>query len=225
MKPHPIRLAVETACTQRGLTLSAVAAQAGVSRETLYRMMRGEGHTATVATVCGIARAIGIAPVILLREIYHDIDMGVATLLPVTHEGDHISFIADVTVPDRCMVLAGQRFVKTWMLQNTGTVPWVGRKLHCVDSEFVSARWVTLRHKSGRKRVLVEDVAPGIKPTRKSVAIPITPSGASVKVSVTFQAPLLPADAMSRWKMVDASGVLCFPEHSGVWCAVSVVSI
>ena len=225
MKPHPIRIAVDAACAQRGLSLSALAARAGVSRETLYRMMRGEGQTATVATVCGIARAMGIAPIILLREIYHDIDMGVATLLPVTQEGDHISFIADVTVPDHCMVLAGQRFVKTWMLQNTGTVPWVGRKLQCVDSEFVSARWVTLPHKRGRKRILVEDVAPGIKPTRNSVAIPPTQSGASVEVSVTFQAPLLPADAISRWKMVDGHGALCFPEHTGVWCAVSVVSI
>lgn len=214
-------MVVEAGCARQGLTLSAVAAQAGVSRETLYRLMRGEGQTATVATVCGIARAIGIAPIILLREIYHDLDMGVATLLPVTQDGDHVSFIADVTVPDNCMVLAGQRFVKTWMLQNTGTVPWAGRKLHCVDSELVSARWV----QRGLKRVLVEDVAPGLKPTRRSVAIPLTPSGASVKVSVTFQAPLLPADAISRWKMVDASGALCFPENSGVWCAVSVVSI
>lgn len=221
MRPHPIRLAVETACVKRGLTLSAIAAQAGVSRETLYRMMRGEGQTATVATVCGVARAIGIAPIILLREIYHDIDMGVATMLPVTQEGDHVSFITDVTVPDGCMVLAGQRFVKTWMLQNTGTVPWVGRKLRCVDSEYVSARW----EQQGRKRVLVEDVAPSIKPTRRSVAIPETQSGASVKVSVTFQAPLLPADAISRWKMVDECGALCFPKHSGVWCAVSIVSI
>ena len=221
MKPHPIRLAVEAGCARQGLTLSALAALAGVSRETLYRLMRGEGQTATVATVCGIARAIGIAPIILLREIYHDIDMGVPTLLPVTHEGDHVSFIADVTMPDNCMVLAGQRFVKTWMLQNTGTVPWVGRKLRCVDSEVVSARWTT----QGRKRVLVEDMAPGIKPTRNSVPIPTTAAGEAVNVSVTFQAPLLPADAISRWKMVDASGALCFPEHSGVWCAVSVVSI
>lgn len=192
-----------------------------MSRETLYRMMRGEGQMATVATVCGIARAIGIAPIILLRETYHDIDMGEATLLPVTQEGDHVSFIADLTLPDGCMVLAGQPFVKTWMLQNTGTVPWLNRKLQCMDSEFVSARWT----QQGRKRVLVEDVAPGIKPTRKSVAIPVTASGASVKVSVTFQAPLLPADAISRWKVVDESGALSFPQHSGVSCAVSVVSI
>lgn len=221
MKPHPIRLAVEAACVRQGLSLSAVAALAGVARETLYRMMRGEGQTATVATVCGIARAIGIAPIILLREIYHDIDMGVATLFPVTQDGDHVSFITDVTMPDGCMVLAGQRFVKTWMLQNTGTVPWVGRKLRCVDSELVSARWTT----QGRKRVLVEDMAPGIKPTRNSVPIPTTAAGAAVNVSVTFQAPLLPADAISRWKMVDASGALSFPKHSGVWCAVYVVSI
>ena len=221
MKPHPIRLAVEAGCERQGLTLSAVAALAGVSRETLYRLMRGEGQTATVATICGIARAIGIAPIILLREIYHDIDMGVATLLPVTQGGDHISFITDVTVPDGCMVLAGRSFVKTWMLQNTGTVPWVGRKLRCVDSELVTARWVV---RSGR-RVLMQDISPGLKPTRTSVAIPSTESGKSVSVSVKFRAPMLPCDAISRWKMVDDNDKLCFPEHTGVWCAVSVVSI
>lgn len=221
MKSHPIKVAIDTACELHGLTVSAVAKRAGVSRETLYRIMRGEGQTATVATICNIARAIGLAPIILLRAIYHDLDMGVATLLPVTQDGDHISFIADVTVPDGCMVLAGQSFVKTWMLQNTGTVPWMGRKLRCVDSGLVTARWVV---RSGR-RVLVEDISPGLKPTRTSVAIPSTESGKSVSVSVKFRSPMLPCDAISRWKMVAEDGELCFPEHTGVWCAVSVVAI
>jgi transcriptional regulator with XRE-family HTH domain len=123
VKSHTIKVAIDAACAQHSLTLSAVAKRAGVSRETLYRIMRGEGRTATVATICNIARAIRLAPIILLREIYHDLDMGVATLLRVTQDGDHISFIADVTVPDGCMVLAGQSFVKTWMLRNTGTAP------------------------------------------------------------------------------------------------------
>ncbi len=43
VKLHPIRLAVETACTRRGLTLSAVAGDAGASRKTLCRIVRGEG--------------------------------------------------------------------------------------------------------------------------------------------------------------------------------------
>ena len=72
-----------------------------------------------------------------------------------------------------------------------------------------------------------EEACPlGLAYTASTVtAIPTTASGASVEVSVTFQAPLLPADAISRWKMVDASGALSFPKHAGVWCAVSVVSI
>jgi transcriptional regulator with XRE-family HTH domain len=221
VKPHPIKVAIDAVCKLHGLSLSAVAKRAGVSRETLYRVMRGDGKTATVATICGIARAIGVAPIILLREIYHDLDMGVATLLPVTQDGDHISFIADVTVPDGCMVLAGQTFVKTWMLQNTGNMPWVGRKLRCVDSELVTAKWVV----RGGNRVLVEDISPGIKPARISVTIPATESGKSVSISVKFRAPVLPCDAISRWKMVDENGELCFPKHSGVWCAVSVMSI
>jgi len=113
-----------------------------VSRETLYRIMRGNGNRASVATVCGIARAAAIAPVVLLRLMYNDLDSGALTLLPVRKDGDHISFLSDVTIPDGSTVMAGQRFVKTWALQNTGVVEWRDRKLQCVDGEYVMARWV-----------------------------------------------------------------------------------
>ncbi|MBS0315281.1 MAG: hypothetical protein JSS05_13995 [Proteobacteria bacterium] len=55
--------------------------------------------------------------------------------------------------------------------------------------------------------------------------VPRTESGETAEISVVLRAPLLPCDTISRWKMVDAEGWLCFPEHSGLWCAVSVVSI
>lgn len=67
MKTYPIRELIDKACSCNALTHSAIAKKAGVSRETLYRIMRGEGKRASVETVCGIAKAAGIAPVVLLR--------------------------------------------------------------------------------------------------------------------------------------------------------------
>jgi len=221
MKTHPIRRLINSACERNGLTHADVARRANVSRETLYRIMRGSGSRASVETVCGIARSAGIAPVVLLRLIYNDLDSGALTLLPVHDVGDHISFLSDVTVPDGSMVMAGQRFVKTWALQNTGAVDWRGRKLQCVDGEIVMARWVVRKG----ERVLVPDVTPGLQPERREVLIPPTLSGESVKVSVTFRAPQLPCDVASRWMMVNAEGERSFPKHSGLWCAVSVVAI
>jgi transcriptional regulator with XRE-family HTH domain len=221
MKSHPIKQLIDAACKRSAITHAEVASRAGVSRETLYRIMRGNGNRASVETVCGIARAAGIAPVVLLRMMYNDLDSGALTLLPVRKDGDHISFLSDVTIPDGSMVMAGQRFLKTWALQNTGVVEWRDRKLQCVDGEYVMARWVTRKG----ERVLVADVTPGLIPEKREVTIPRTLSGDSVKVSVTFRAPQLPCDVLSRWVMVDANGGRCFPEHSGLWCAVSVIGI
>lgn len=218
---HPIKQLIDGACSRSGVTHSSIARKAGISRETLYRIMRGNGQRARVETICGVARAAGIAPVALLRVMFHDLDSGGLTLLPVTHVDDHISFLSDVTIPDRSTVMAGQRFKKTWAVQNTGGVPWVNRRFRCVDSELVSARWVTQRG----KRVLEPDLAPGLSPTKTEVKVPRTESGEIAEISVMFRAPLLPCDTISRWKMVDANGELCFPQHSGLWCMVSVVSI
>lgn len=220
-KSHPIKQLIDGACSRNGVTHSSIARKAGISRETLYRIMRGNGRRASVETICGVARAAGIAPVALLRLMFHDLDSGGLTLLPVTHVGDHISFLSDVTVPDRSTVMAGQRFKKIWAVQNTGGVTWVGRRFRCVDSELVSARWVNRRG----KRVLEPDLAPGLSATKTEVKVPRTGSGETAEISVVFRAPLLPCDTISRWKMVDANGELCFPQHSGLWCVVSVVSI
>ncbi|TAG48815.1 MAG: hypothetical protein EAZ30_06575 [Betaproteobacteria bacterium] len=221
MKTYPIKWLIDAACQRDALTHAEAASRAGVSRETLYRIMRGDGNRAAVETVCGIARAAGIAPVVLLRLMYNDLDSGALTLLPMREDGDHVSFLADVTITDGSIVMAGQKFVKTWVIQNTGAVNWVHRKLKCFDSGLVTAKWVM---RSG-KRVLEEDISPGLKPSKKAIAIPEIASGESAKISVMFKAPLLPCDAISRWKMVDENNVLCFPEHAGLWCAVSVVSI
>ena len=107
MKSHPIKRLIDASCKRNALGHVEVATRFGVSRETLYRSMRGNGNRASVETVCGIARAAGIAPVVLLRLMYNDLDSGALTLLPVRKDGDHISFLSDVTIPDGSTVMAG----------------------------------------------------------------------------------------------------------------------
>lgn len=171
MQSHPIKRLIDAACERRPLTHAEVASRVGVSRETLYRVMRCNGNHAGVETVCGITRAAENAPAVLLRLMYNDLDSGALTSLPVRKDGDHNSFLADMMIPDRTMAMTGHRFVKTWALQNTGVVERRDRKLLCVDGEYVMARWVVRKG----KRVLVPDIAPQLQPEKREVAIPRTP--------------------------------------------------
>lgn len=215
---HRIAAFVKEAAVRRGVTLRQIAASALISPDTLYRLMNGEGDNSGLLTIYRLARALGVAPIALLRVMHHDIDLGPATELPVEIQGDHISFVSDITYPDGSVVRAGQRFVKCWLLQNTGRVAWRNRILVCMDTEIVVAR-------KGADGVLVPLFAPGLKPMESSVAIPDTQSGHTAEISVEFVAPMLPCDTLSLWKMKTAQGSLSFPEHSGIWCRVSVMAI
>lgn len=48
---------------------------------------------------------------------------------PYPMPGDTSTFVADVTVPDGTVMPPGFLFEKVWRIQNSGTVPWVGRWL------------------------------------------------------------------------------------------------
>lgn len=183
--------------------------------------MRGNSNRASVETEWCVARAAEIARVGVAKDDVQGFSQRTLTRLPVRKDGDHISLLAHAMIPDRSIVMAGQRFVKIWALQNTGVVGWRDRKLQCVDREKVMARCVTRKG----ERVLVPDVPLGLIPEKHEVTIPRTLSGDSVEVSVTFRAPRSPCDVLSRWVIVDEDGERCFPEHSGLWCAVSVIGI
>ena len=223
MHLHPIGQLISNACKKNGITATKVCEKAGISRETLYRVMRGEGEKVSVAKICAVARATKLAPLMLLRLIHDDLAKGAATLLPTLIAGDCSAFIADVTIPDGHTVMVAQRFTKTWELQNIGTVPWVARHLQCIDSDLVTTRWQTPA--DGGARVLVPLDTPWLTPDAWRVAVPDTAVGENVKVSVTFTAPAQACDTISRWKMVTADGDLCYPQHVGLSCAVSVVAI
>jgi transcriptional regulator with XRE-family HTH domain len=216
--PDSIAVFVKEAATRQGVSLRHLAAMAKMSPDTLYRMMNNDTRSIGILSIYRLARAMGIAPIALLRVMYHDIELGPATDLPVEVQGDHIAFVSDITYPDGAVVKAGQRFVKCWLLQNTGRVAWRNRVLACMDSEIVVAR-------KGADGVLVPLFAPGLKPVESSVAVPDTQPGGTAEISVEFVAPMLPCDTLSLWKMKTAKGTLSFPEHSGIWCRVSVMAV
>lgn len=86
------------------------------------------------------------------------------------------AFVSDVTIPDRTAIQAGQRFVKTWALRNTGTCPW-GEGYYLAFA--------------GQQRMGAPDRVP----------VPETAPGATAEVSVELVAPETPGSYRSDWQM------------------------
>jgi transcriptional regulator with XRE-family HTH domain len=210
---------LETFILQRraklNISVVELARKAGVTRTTYYKLMKGETEQAKLGTILQLANALEVHPLALLRRMLKD--YGALSHTPGTtlYPCDVTGFVQDVTFPDNSLVLVGQVFEKIWEIQNLGKVPWIGRRLVCVDEA------VNLRIQSG--------IAPYqpclLIPAECSVTIPDTLPEKCVTLSVTFTAPEYPGTFLSYWKMVDADGRFCFPECQGLCCQVKVVAI
>jgi hypothetical protein len=94
---------------------------------------------------------------------------------------DDAKWVADVTVPDGTEMTAGQDFVKTWKIRNTGSCTW--------------GTGYTLIH--------------GYDEKLDGVAEPLTGAfapGEEVEVSVRFKAPTNTGEHRSYWRMQNAAG-------------------
>jgi hypothetical protein len=110
-------------------------------------------------------------------------------------------FIKDISVPDFSPMKAGQRFIKTWQLKNSGTCTWTP------DYALV---FVWGNRMSG--------VTP--KPLGRTV----TP-GQVIEVSTEMQAPIEPGDYQGSWIFQDANGNQFGTGYQGkqfFWVAISV---
>ncbi|MFF4414962.1 BTAD domain-containing putative transcriptional regulator [Streptosporangium sp. NPDC001559] len=128
-------------------------------------------------------------------------------LPPETHlvrpiPGDRSRLAKDVTYPDGSTVRVGETFVKTWQIDNIGTVPWRDRYLY--------RQWPW----DGEDLCQTE---------HRSVRIPDTEPGGSALVSVEVRAPKEPARCKVYWKMVDVDGNQYMPHLSGIFFDVTVV--
>lgn len=202
---------------QLGLTVTEICKRADITRETWYRLTRGDVGSPTVQLVARLAAALRVSPLALLQLAYANCRAlhrpASARLQP-----DHYSFVRDVTVPDGMPVLPGQRFVKSWEIQNTSCEIWEGRELRCVDEDMVLCR----RDANGALQPMLDA---NLRPTARSVALPRTLPREVVSLSVEFQAPTVPGTVMSLWKLFDRDGRVCHPDYPGLWTKVVVASL
>jgi len=94
---------------------------------------------------------------------------------------DAAIFVSDLTIPDNTVENPGQSFVKTWVLQNTGSCTWGGG----YTLNFVSGTQM-----GGRNTSVGSSVAPGEQ----------------AQISVTMTAPTTAGEYTGAWRLNNASG-------------------
>ncbi len=198
-----------------GISQSELCRRAGVSRQTLHSLLADAAKLPALNTVTAVAGALQVHPLRLLQVLFDERVPVAGTVRSRQRRGDKSAFVRDVSFPDGALVLPGQCFVKTWELQNVGSVPWVGRVLRCVDEE------ITVYARTGEQLHL----ALPLKPDAEQLPIPDTLPGEKVQLSMAFTAPDSPATVLSYWKSAFADGRLCYPNARGVWVKVLVSTL
>ena len=94
---------------------------------------------------------------------------------------DSSTYVSDVTVPDGTVMTPGQTFVKTWLVQNTGTCTWdTNYKIGFGFGEPMS----------GTTTALTKTVAPGEQ----------------VEISVNLTVPAKTGNLTGTWRMMNGQG-------------------
>ncbi|OED39249.1 hypothetical protein AB833_17150 [Chromatiales bacterium (ex Bugula neritina AB1)] len=192
-------------------SLDQLANRIGVSRTTLHNWTKNTTDI-KVHNLIRLARAIQVHPVEVLRLVTREVISYPVFDHPVTRFDD--SGFIDETVPDNTVVGSGAVFEKIWIIQNIGSIPWVGRRLICQDD----CEQLYVLREGGyvpfRSCMLI--------PNTSNLYIPDTRPGETVELSVRFTASVMPGRAISIWQMVNDRGEICFPKKPGIWCQVVI---
>jgi transcriptional regulator with XRE-family HTH domain len=103
--------------------------------------------------------------------------------------GDASRFEGD-SIPHGTCLEPGQFFEKVWRVRNSGSVPWVRRRLE-------------------RQGPLT---GPGLISSGRYVVIPDTEPGELAEITAPLKAPTYDCTSIAYFKMVNAEGALCFPD-------------
>jgi uncharacterized protein YkwD len=110
---------------------------------------------------------------------------------------DAAVFVEDITIPDNTALSQGEKFTKTWKLENAGTCDWIGYTAAFDAGERMSAP--------------------------DSVPIPETAAGSTVEVSVELIAPSVDGQYLGIFKIRDAQGnVVPIGIENTVWVKILV---
>lgn len=191
---------------QNNLSKAALSKKAQLSRTSLYKLLNGEVAEAKLSTIVNLAHALEIPPIELLKPYFKQL----AAACPLDKNSPALDskFITDLTYPDNSIVYTGQTFDKVWSVVNTGNVAWKGLFLACQDTP-----------------IYLGDMPIGLHSEKQKVPIPDTLPGEKAIISVTFNAPSLPATAISYWKSENAKGELMFPQKKPLYCMVKIVNL
>lgn len=203
---------------QLHVTQAEVARRAGMPRAYLYRLCQGGVPNPGVLTLGRLAQALQLPTAALVRLW---LDTGACprsqhlSFEAVDNPADRLMFLDDVTVPDHALVMPGERFTKTWAIQNVGETRWPVRRLVRRDAELVVAR----RERSGALTPLLDAYLNSLE---RSVEVPSTPPGAVVEVSVDFAAPLENCTVASVWRLETPQGQPCYKDRCFLQVIVTV---
>jgi transcriptional regulator with XRE-family HTH domain len=210
-----------------GKTFTVLAAEAGLARTYLYKLASDTVMDPSIGTLMRLARALEVSPVAVFR---HYVSLGIDGGRPlrppamctdqsrgVLIQNDAVVFNADITVPDHMAVCGGEAFRKVWEIQNIGQIAWKGRRLVRADDEYVIARPAC----NGTLQPLVHSHLISLQ---REVAIPYTPPGVCVQLSVDFVAPCANCSVASIWHIQDADGRACFGPEFFLQVIVTVIA-
>ncbi|MBI5032156.1 MAG: hypothetical protein HZB51_16620 [Chloroflexi bacterium] len=155
-------------------------------------------HTITVRAVnkadissAPASIAISVAPVIAATPTPRVItvtpipQVQAVTVTPVSSLTcvNNSAFVADVTIPDRTVIAAGQTFNKVWRVRNTGTCTWG------TDEELIFVRGEAMTKTA-------------------TIAIPVTAPGATADLAIAMTAPVAPGTHTGDWRMRNRVGAI-----------------
>ncbi len=224
MSSYKLGVFLKKTIQQQGVCISELSRRTSLSRECIYKLLRGDIKQPELSTIILLAKGLHTHPLLLLRKMFEDWEFRDTAQPAARQVNDSIGFLGDITCPDNCIVSVNRKFTKEWDIQNTGRQIWRNRRLVCVDDQLE----VHMRpnQSSDRKDGFQ---APATQrcliPAQTELAIPDTCPGEAVRLTVDFTAPPFPCSTISYWKMVDENGAFCFPKHEGLSCLVQVVAL
>lgn len=114
--------------------------------------------------------------------------------------GDRSAYVSEEP-PDGTRVATGSTFKKRWTIRNSGSVPWVDRRIRRIGPA----------------------VGPWTVSSEVFATVPDTHPGDEVTLEVQLRAPSVETSAIAQWKMVDDEGLLVFPDRYSVGLALHVI--
>ncbi len=193
---------------QAGVTQTEVARELEIDQGFISRIERGK-QAAPDRVVRYYGERFGAMDLLLgLVDIARENDRERRKLSPLLVarqgryplEGDEATFVSEAP-PDGTSMPCGTRFTKTWTIRNSGSVPWLGRRL----------------------RRIGPSIGPWTLGSERHTPIPETDPGQTVSLSVEVGTPQMETAAYAQWKMVDEDDLLYFPSTYSVGLALYIL--